>query len=400
MCWQGIKMTLTKRNEPLVLIACDYYFPGYKGGGPIRTLANLVERLGDEFRFKIITRDRDFGDRESYPGISVNSWQNVGKAEVFYSSPQNLSLLALYRLLKAADYDVIYLNSFFSPFFTIMPLLLRQLRLIPQVPVIVAPRGEFSCGALALKGLKKRIYLKFAKMLGLYRSVIWQASSEYEEVDIHRWFGDNVSLVVAPDLPPSVNTVGVRSSCREKTAGSLKIIFISRISRMKNLDGALTMLKGLNGKVQFNIYGPLEDMDYWMKCKGVIGLLPPNIEVQYRGVAPHNQVYAVMQEHDLFFLPTLGENFGHVILEALVAGCPVLISNKTPWCGLEEKGVGWDLPLEQPEKFRTVLQKFLDMDTQTHRLLSMQAKKYGLQYLQDEKVIKQNHALFKKAIVQ
>jgi hypothetical protein len=25
------------------------YLPGYKAGGPIRTLANIVDRLGDEF---------------------------------------------------------------------------------------------------------------------------------------------------------------------------------------------------------------------------------------------------------------------------------------------------------------------------------------------------------------
>ena len=53
-----------------------------------------------------------------------------------------------------------------------------------------------------------------------------------------------------------------------------------------------------------------------------------------------------------FFFPTLGENYGHVIYEALDSGCPVLISDQTPWRGLSEVGAGWDLPLDKPDLFR------------------------------------------------
>jgi hypothetical protein len=32
-----------------ILVITGYYLPGYKGGGPIRTLANMVDRLGSRF---------------------------------------------------------------------------------------------------------------------------------------------------------------------------------------------------------------------------------------------------------------------------------------------------------------------------------------------------------------
>lgn len=35
-----------------ILTLADYYLPGYKAGGPIRTLANMVDMLGDEFKFR------------------------------------------------------------------------------------------------------------------------------------------------------------------------------------------------------------------------------------------------------------------------------------------------------------------------------------------------------------
>ena len=69
-----------------ILITCDYYLPGWKAGGPIRSLSALVEYLGDEFQFKVITRDRDFGDSKPYAGVEINKWQKVGRTEVIPES--------------------------------------------------------------------------------------------------------------------------------------------------------------------------------------------------------------------------------------------------------------------------------------------------------------------------
>ena len=103
-----------------------------------------------------------------------------------------------------------------------------------------------------------------------------------------------------------------------------------------------------------------------------------------------------MREHDLFFLPTLGENFGHVILEALYAGCPVLISDQTPWRDLEEKGIGWDLALSKPEMFQDVLQRCVDMNNEEYVKWSERAWEYGLQVTKDDKVVEKNRRLFYK----
>ena len=130
-----------------ILAFVDYYLPGYKFGGPTQVLANLVECLGDEFEFKIVTTDRDFGDTQPYPGALIDSWQEVGKAKVCYLPQSALTLKELRNLIATTDHDIIYLNSLFSPRFTLKPLILRRLGLIHDVPVIVAPRGELSAGA-------------------------------------------------------------------------------------------------------------------------------------------------------------------------------------------------------------------------------------------------------------
>src|SRR5205807_53821 len=140
--------------------------------------------------------------------------------------------------------------------------------------------------------------------------------------------------------------------------------------------------------------GPQEDAGYWTECESLIARLPGNIEVRYCGFVPSEGVGEVMRQHDLYLLPTLGENFGHGILEALANGCPVLISDRTPWRGLEAQGVGWDLPLDQPERFRQALRQCLGMSAAEHRVWSERACEFGVQYNRREDLVELNRALF------
>jgi glycosyltransferase involved in cell wall biosynthesis len=382
----------------VILTFADHYLPGYKAGGAIRTLANVVDRLGSEFDFKIVTSDRDFADLEPYTGVHSTNWTRVEKAEVFYLSPDRRSICALRTLIRSTKHQALYLNSFFSFTFATKPLLLRRLGLISAVPVILAPRGELSAGAMALKATKKRIFLILAKMLRLHRGVIWQASSQYEAADIRRKFGNRVQIVVAQDLPPLGRQPEVLDGRRSKQPGHLKLLFLSRISRKKNLHGALRMLGRLKGNVEFSLYGPVEDRRYWLECRELMGSLPPNIRVQYRGAVLHQDVPKIMGEHQFLFLPSLGENFGHVILEALLAGCPVLLSDQTFWRDLEAKGVGWDLPLDASERFEAVLQRMLMMNNEEYQLWSSRARDFAVSTSRDAAALEQNRALFKRAV--
>lgn len=393
--------------KPVILTLTHFYLPGYKGGGPIRTISSMVDMLGDEFDFKIITNDRDLGDDTPYPDVFVNKWQKVGKAQVIYIAPRQNGFF-IYKTINATRHHILYLNSCFSPTYSIIPLLLRRIGLLNKSIVIVAPRGEFSPGAIKLKSLKKKMYLYAANLVGLYKDVIWQASSEHEKNDIITVLSKNniltnkaqikvasnaMQIVIAPDLSQPKPTAKTIATLKER--GSIKLIFLSRISPKKNLDGALDMLRCVRGSVIFDIYGPLEDMVYWGKCQEIIKTLPPNIQVNYIGMLAHNLVSEAFINHDLFLFPTHGENFGHVIIEALVAGCPILISDQTPWRNLEESGVGWDIPLSQPEKFAAAIQDCVDMDSTELQSFSRRAVEYGMQKAKDTEVVQQNRVLFK-----
>jgi len=149
----------SKGKLPSILCFVDYYLPGFRSGGPVRTVSNLVDHLYDQFDFYIITRDRDISDSSYYEDIVVDNWNTVGKARVFYASPASLTPIGVSALLRKTPHDILYLNSFFSFRFTILPLLARSIGAAPNMPCVIAPRGEFSPAAIALSPQKKNYIL-------------------------------------------------------------------------------------------------------------------------------------------------------------------------------------------------------------------------------------------------
>ena len=67
-----------------ILVLVPGYLPGFKSGGPVRTVANMVEALGNEISFSVVCLDRDLGDTASYTSIDKNTWNQQGQASVFY----------------------------------------------------------------------------------------------------------------------------------------------------------------------------------------------------------------------------------------------------------------------------------------------------------------------------
>lgn len=389
---------MIKNKNPTILALVHYYLPGYKSGGPIRTIANIVDHLGDDFNFRIITSDRDALDEKPYSGVDVDAWHRVGKADVYYASPSRRSIYALAQLITDTPHDVLYLNSFFDPVFTLQPLLGRRMGWIPKKPVVIAPRGEFSAGALALKHWKKKPYLTATRLIGLYRDLIWQASSEHEQADIVRAMGRTATcIVVAPNLPAFHTQIDVQSAPREKTE-PLRIVFLSRISPMKNLDFALRVLGKVQHPIIFAVYGPIREEAYWSRCQRLIEQMPSHVRVEYRGSVAPEQVPAIMAAHNLFFLPTLGENYGHVIAEALSAGTPVLIADTTPWRNLEQAGVGWDWPLNQEDRFIDSINHCAQISPADYAAWCDRIRAYARTRLAAGELVEANRRLFRGAL--
>ena len=264
-----------------VLIFIGHYLPATRTGGPARSVASMTKFLKNE-EFYIFTSETDFKSSKVLDGIAVDTWQHRDSARVIYVSRQNRGLKGLRRSLNRIAPEVIYLNSYFARRFTLPILVFRKLRLVPRYPVIVAPRGEFSPGALAIKSVRKHIYLSLARILGLYRDIVWHACSAMEVNDIRRVQGSQATIILASNFPPIPHPDALAQH-RTKQPNLCRLVFLSRISPKKNLVGALQALALVSGRVEFDIYGPIEDTAYWAQCQQALKTLPPNILARHSG---------------------------------------------------------------------------------------------------------------------
>lgn len=384
-----------RRVKPRILVCVGCFLPGMRGGGPIRTIANLVDKLGEDFDFYIVTMDRDIGDKKPYDNVTRDAWTQVGKAKVFYVSNGLGGLSRFYSILVKFDFDILYLNSFFNPKFTLFPLLLWFTGIIHRgVRLVWAPRGELSSAALKIKAWKKLPVLIFIKRLLRCRDVDFQATSPAEKEDI-------INEVCAKNVYVAENLSGLNFSERhagnyniEFRADALRVCFLSRISPMKNLDFALDVLSKASVNIDFYIFGPKEKIDYWDYCERLISKLPPNVAVKYFGGIDNSDVRGIISLFDVFFVPSRGENFGHVFIEALSAGVPILVSDKTPWRDLVRSGVGWDLPLESIDQFVNVLENYHSRNEAERHRIKRACLEYASHIINDESVLMANRRLF------
>jgi glycosyltransferase involved in cell wall biosynthesis len=387
---------LTKqRKKPRVLVFAGYYLPGYKAGGPIRSIRNVVGGLGEECDFRILTSDRDYRDATAYANVPLNCWTPVEGAQVFYADRRHRGIRSVLRVLQETNPDIVYLNSFFSGPFSIALLALRRLGLTgDRARWIIAPRGEFSAGALEIKGSKKRAFMRLASVVGLHRDLIWQATSREEAADIVKQVNVPTGAVrLVPNLTEAVGAYGP-PVCLAGPAEPLKVCFLSRVSPKKNLRFAIEVLRQVDRPTHFHVYGPVEDEAYAAECRALGDSAGSTLNVCWHGDVSHEKVRSVLGQHHLFLLPTLGENFGHAIFESLAAGVPVLISDQTPWRDIEARGAGWAKPLSDQQGFIKVLEHVADLSIDQRKDLAINAHEYALDFWRSSNALSANRELF------
>ena len=368
-----------------VLIVMDYYLPGRLSGGPVTTIEGFTEKLGSNLRFLVITHNYDI-DNNKYKNLVEKEYYTVGNADVIYVNDPDFNPRFIDRLVNKHHINYIYFNSFFSRK-TIFCLMRNKFRKFDS-HIVLAPRGEFSEGALSIHYWKKHVYLKLFLIFNLQRNITFQASNAIEKDAITKEFRD-AYIKIASDIPVMQDGIEGRISF-----GLPKVVFISRIVPMKNLDFALNILAKMTESILFHIYGPVEDKNYWEKCKNLINSMPKNITVEYQGILDHSDVSETFKEYDVFLIPSLGENFGHVIFESLAAGCPVIVSDKTPWLDLENAGVGWVVPLKHPEGFASAIREVVSATEKQKTERSVRCIEYAYRASRNEEVIADNYRLF------
>ena len=125
-----------------------------------------------------------------------------------------------------------------------------------------------------------------------------------------------------------------------------------------------------------------------------ISKLKPNVKVKYKGVIDNEKIAEVIKLYHFSILPSEHENYGHSIFESLSAGCPVIISDNTPWRNLNQKKAGWDISLKNEAKFVEILNRAALMRQDEYNEWSKGAYNLAKTVTEDKTVLEQNKLIF------
>lgn len=353
-----------------VLVLIPYYYPGFRSGGPQQTIQNVIDVFGEKVKLCIYTQNFDLGETKTYDNVEYNKWIKSDNVEVMYVPYEEYCGKRLEEVYKKFDY--IYSCGLFERNSIALLRIHRKLNKLSK-KIFIAPMGVFSEGAMKSKRLKKYGFVKLCKFFKAFNNVVWSFTSEIEHQEAEHVLGKRyvTDYIIAEDLPRKVDFKEKieKLSNYKKNSGCLKIIFLSRICEKKNLAMALDVLKEcVIGDIKLDIYGIREDKEYWERCESIIGNMPNNISVKYVGEVMPEDVLNVFAKYDVFLFPTKGENFGHVIYEALAAGCIPVISNTTPWNMIQENDCGSVIELTDTNGFTSTIETYCKMGNELKQM--------------------------------
>ncbi len=314
----------------IIFITIPWFLPAYKAGGPIQSIANLIDNFTDNIEYRIFCSNADL-DEVELENVEFDKWISFNKnTYVYYASPSNF-----YKKIKIAfestKPDVLFIIGLFSFKYNIFPLLFLKTK-----KKILSVRGMLHAEALTQKKWKKKIFLFLFEVFAIKNKIIFHATNEVEKTFILKQFGNNTTVIIANNFPKKI----VTKQPFFKDTTSLKLITIALISPMKNHLLVLQALENTTAKIDYNIYGPIKNTTYWNECLLQIKKLPSNINVKYNGEIAPTLVQNKLTESHVFIMPSKSENFAHSIAEALCMGKPVITSHGTPWNELKENNAG------------------------------------------------------------
>ncbi|EOV2490692.1 glycosyltransferase [Enterococcus faecalis] len=347
-----------------ILILAEGYFPAQKYGGPPVSILNFCHLLKDKYNFYIVTRDNDINENERLEGIT-EGWNNREEAQVMYLNRKKKFKKNIEDIIKEINPDLIYINSFFD--YNLMSAVFSKKN---NIPLLIAPRGQLLEGARSNKPIRKKVYIELFKLISIFhKHVYFQSTSDEEELILKKTFASK-NIISFTNIP----SISKMANKKNKKEESLNLVFLSRIVPKKNLDYAIEILKTLDEEVSLDIFGPIEDKSYWEFCQKKISNLPANVKVIYKGSLNHEDIDTVFRNYDAFLFPTKSENYGHVISESLTNGCPVIISDRTPWNDIENGKEGYVCSLEDIEEFRKAIKLLYKLSSKEYQEMQKNIK--------------------------
>ena len=213
-------------------------------------------------------------------------------------------------------------------------LLVLLLKLFFKFELCIFPRGALQKYSLKKKQSKKFLVLYVIGWIAILRRVDkFLVTYDQENSDLIALLGTKGSYsVLKTNNGMSEKELAFCKALRFRKVPKLpteplKFVYFSRIHENKGIYRLINAIASGNFSVRLHIYGMGDKLEINRLNHEVSNLSG----VSYKGSLSGFERFRKLSQYDVFILPTDGENFGNVVLEALACGLFVVVSNKTPW---------------------------------------------------------------------
>ncbi|MGQ9784819.1 MAG: glycosyltransferase family 4 protein, partial [Armatimonadota bacterium] len=224
---------------------------------------------------------------------------------------------------------------------------------------------------LALRRLTRKVVLRTAALV---------VAGNRDAVNLIRCWGFKGKVAVLPQL--GVDTELFKPPAASKSSQCFTIGFFGRLVHQKGIDlllKATAMLRERGHSVRLWLVGTGPDEDHFRRLASELGI---DQFVEWLGAVPHMQIPDKMAQIDALVLPSRTvpfwrEQFGHVLIEAMAMGVPIVGSSS----GAIPEVIGRDdiiFPEEDAQTLASILERLVT-DHDWRNELSL----YGIKRVQD-----------------
>jgi glycosyltransferase involved in cell wall biosynthesis len=392
---------LEKIDRPMkILHVVPTYFPALRYGGPIYSVHALCRHLvaaghGVHVITTSVNGPKDSDVPHDRPveldGVQVHYYRSRWFRRLFFSTD-----LAARLMVDIGNFDVAHLHSVF-----LFPTLVgARASARAGVPYVLSPRGMLVRDLIERRSTAlKRAWICLVERTNLARAARIHVTSEEERravVDLGLALAPTSVIPNGVDAPISISPNTVSPDVRALVAQGIDILSFGRISWKKGLDRLIRSMVALPtrklvvaGNDEDQLTPVLQNAAKELGVSSRVEFLPRQI-----GVVDREALFAAAR---VFALPSLSENFGNVITEALIRRLPVVVTNRVGAADIVEASgagivVGSDL-----KEFASALEGLLDSED---RRVAMGAagENYAREFLSWRGIARQFETLYSEIL--
>ncbi|MFT4683461.1 MAG: glycosyltransferase involved in cell wall biosynthesis [Polaribacter sp.] len=283
------------------------------------------------------------------------------------------------RNFAAENFDIIHQHGAF------LPISLFTKSLSKKIKVLISPHGLFEPERLEMQSRKKVISRFLFENSNFKNSACLVACSEQEALNLEALNFD-VPIAILPngieeDFLLKETSLEERASFRKKKnipEDKKVLLFISRIHPLKGLVLLLEVLSKMKDQFQKSnwllVIAGIDENNHQEELNNLVKDYGLEEIVQFVGPVFGEEKILMFDVASTFILPSMNENFGIVIIEALARGIPVITTKNTPWVDLEDFNCGWWIDRKEKDITMT-LENLIKLDSSELSLMRESGKK-------------------------